>query len=256
MQHVSSNPLLVVAAAAVFGAFIGSALLCAAQRWAAGQNWVTGRSHCTSCNHTLGPADLVPVFSFLARRGKCAHCGAAIPKMCLWAELASAATFGILAWRFGLSPELGMWAIFALVLLALSFTDLEKRIIPNKLLLVAAANRLVWLFALGQPILPTLSAMAISAAVPAILLVVVLAYERLRKVEAMGMGDIKLMLVMALYLNWVELLVTLVSACILGLVGAKAKLTKTIPFGPALAAGCILAVTLLHPVVQWYGSFF
>lgn len=248
--------LLTTVFMAVIGALMGSAFLCAAERWAAGEDWVTGRSRCTSCNKTLGALDLIPIVSFVAHGGKCAHCGSKIPSMCLWAEVAGAFFLGLLGWRFGFTPMLGMWGVFALVLMALSFTDIANRIIPNKLLLVAVVNRVVWFFVLGQPVEATLITAGVSLGVPVFLLVLVLVFEKVRGTEAMGGGDIKLLVVMALYLNWVELLVTLVVACILGLVAAKAKWGKTIAFGPALASACILAVTLLHPVVTWYSAFF
>ena len=56
---------------AVFGAVLGSFLDCAASRWAAGAPPFRGRSRCSSCGHALGAGDLIPVFSFLRRRGRC-----------------------------------------------------------------------------------------------------------------------------------------------------------------------------------------
>ena len=76
---------------AVFGAVLGSFLDCAASRWAAGAPPFRGRSRCSSCGHALGAGDLIPVFSFLRRRGRCRYCGERIPADCLAAELAGAA---------------------------------------------------------------------------------------------------------------------------------------------------------------------
>ena len=79
---------------AVLGAVLGSFLDCAASRWAAGDpHPFRGRSRCGSCGHTLGARDLVPVFSFLLRRGRCRWCEEAIPARCLVSELAGAAAF-------------------------------------------------------------------------------------------------------------------------------------------------------------------
>lgn len=129
---------------AVLGAVLGSFLDCAASRWAAGDpHPFRGRSRCGSCGHTLGARDLVPVFSFLLRRGRCRWCGEAIPARCLVSELAGAAAFLCLGLRFGLSLELGQWFAFAALLLALSLTDWAARILPDKLLLLLAANRAV-----------------------------------------------------------------------------------------------------------------
>ena len=75
----------------VLGAVLGSFLDCAAGRYAAGAGWLPrGRSQCAACGQVLRAPDLIPVVSFLLRRGRCRYCGAPIPADCLWAELAGA----------------------------------------------------------------------------------------------------------------------------------------------------------------------
>ena len=244
---------------AVSGAVAGSFLHCAASRWAAGDpHPFRGRSRCGSCGHTLGPRDLVPVFSFLLLRGRCRHCGARIPAGCLTAELAGAAAFLCLGLRFGWSLELGQWLVWAALLLALSLTDCFRRLIPDKLLLLLAANRAAWFLILGHGAREALEAV-IACAVPAALLALVLAMEKLMGREAMGGGDIKLLFALALYLSWAELLLTLLAGCLLGL--AWAALTggrkgTAVPFGPFLAAGALLTVCCGGPVLDWYFGLF
>lgn len=244
---------------AVFGAVMGSFLDCAVSRWAAGKpGFWKGRSQCGSCGHELGLRDLIPVFSFLFRRGKCKYCGARIPFDCLAAELAGMLAFGSLALRFGPSLELGQWLILALLLLAVSLTDQAKRIIPNKLLLLAAANRVVWFFVLGNWGQEALAALT-ACAVPVVLLVLVLAGEKLSGRELMGGGDIKLLFVLALYLSWAELLLMLLASCLLGIIWAgitRRKAGTVMPFGPFLAAGAVLTVCYGGPVLSWYLSLF
>lgn len=244
---------------AVFGAVLGSFLDCAASRWAAGDpHPFAGRSRCASCGHTLGARDLVPVFSFLLRRGRCRYCGGAIPPECLWAELTGAAAFACLGLRFGLSLELGQWLIFAGLLLALSLTDWAARILPDKLLFLLAANRAAWFFPLGcgaRELWETGKALA----VPAALLALVLGLERLLGREAMGGGDVKLLFVLALYLRWAELFLTLLAGCLLGLLWAAltgGKRGTAMPFGPFLAAGAMLTVCYGGPVLAWYFGLF
>lgn len=242
---------------AALGAVLGSFLDCAVSRWARGESWVRGRSRCDSCAHTLGARELIPVFSFLLGRGRCRHCGARIPADCLWAELAGAAGFVCLGVRFGLSAELGQWLVLAGLLLALSLTDAAERIIPDKLLLAAAANRAVWFFILGQEPWPTVRGALLSLVIPAALLLLVLAVEKLLGREAMGGGDIKLLAVLALYLQWPELVLALLVGCLLGIAGAAAgRKGGAIPFGPFLAAAALLCVCFGAPVLEWYLSFF
>lgn len=244
---------------AVLGAVLGSFLDCAASRWAAGDpHPFAGRSRCASCGHTLGARDLVPVFSFLLRRGRCRWCGEKIPAECLWAELAGAAAFAGLGARFGLCPELGQWLFLAAVLLALSLTDAAARIIPDKLLALLAANRAVWFFVLGHGAREALDAVK-ACAVPAALLALVLALEKLLGREAMGGGDIKLLFVLALYLGWAELFLALLAGCVLGLLWAAltgGKKGAAMPFGPFLAAGAVLTVCCGGPVLEWYFGLF
>lgn len=240
---------------AAFGAVTGSFLDCAASRWGLGDpHPLAGRSRCASCGHTLGARDLIPVFSYLFRRGRCRYCGERIPAECLWAELAGAAGFACLGLRFGLCPALGQWLVLAVLLLALSLTDAVKRIIPDRLLVLLAANRAVWFLVLGQGVREALEAVK-ACAVPAALLALVLAMEKLLGREAMGGGDIKLLFVLALYLRWAELLLALLAGCVLGLLWAGLTRRRTgtaMPFGPFLAAGAALTVCCGGPVLEWY----
>ena len=244
---------------AVFGAVFGSFLDCAASRWAAGDpRPFAGRSRCASCGHTLGARDLVPVFSFLLLRGRCRFCGASIPAGCLWAELAGAAGFVCLGWRFGPCLELGQWLVLAVFLLALSLTDAAKRVIPDKLLFLLAANRAVWFLVLGHGARELLAAVT-ACAVPAALLALVLGMEKLLGREVMGGGDLKLLFVLALYLTWAELLLALLAGCILGLLWAAltgGKKGTAMPFGPFLAAGAMLTICFGKPVLEWYFGLF
>lgn len=237
----------------VAGAVLGSFLDCAVWRWARGEAMFRGRSHCGSCGKTLSPRELVPVFSYLFSRGKCRHCGAKIPAECLWAELAGGVGFVCFGVKFGLSLELVQWLILGALLLAVALTDGAKQIIPDRLLLAMAANRVVWLFALRQPLWDTVKGMLISCLVPAALLAFVLLAEKVMKKEAMGGGDVKLLLALALYLSWPELLLTLLLGCVLGILAAVAGRNRgPFPFGPSLAAAAVLAACFGGPLVDWY----
>ena len=244
---------------AVLGAVLGSFLDCAASRWAAGDpHPFQGRSRCGSCGHTLGARDLVPVFSFLLRRGRCRWCGEAIPARCLVSELAGAAAFLCLGLRFGLSLELGQWFAFAALLLALSLTDWAARLLPDKLLLLLAANRAAWFFVLGHGVREILEAGHANPR-PGARLAPGRAGGNLMGRGATGGGGIKRLFVLALYLSWAELFLTLLAGCLLGLLwaaltGGKAK--TAMPFGPFLALGAMLTVCCGGPVLEWYFGLF
>jgi len=243
---------------AVFGAALGSFLDCAVSRWAVGEPWHKGRSRCAACGRGLGAGDLVPVFSYLVRRGKCRYCGGKIPAECLWAELAGALALACLGWRFGLTLELGQWLALAALLLAVSLADWNRRMIPDRLLLAMTANRLVWFLALGQGVSQALDAL-LACAVPAAVLALVLLLEKLSDREVMGGGDIKLLFALALYLSWAQMLLTLLAGCALGLLWAAltgGRRGTALPFGPFLAAGAVLTAAFGDPALAWYFGLF
>lgn len=239
---------------ALAGAVLGSFADCAVWRWASGGAMFRGRSRCAACGHALTPRDLVPVFSFLLARGRCRHCGEKIPAECLWAEIAGAAVFVCLGVRFGLSLELAQWLVLGALLLSVSLTDAAKRIIPDRLLLIMAANRAVWMLILRQPVWDSVkTALASLCAGPLPLLALVLVMDRLLGRDTMGGGDIKLLMALALYLTWPQMLLALLGGCLLGIVGAAlGRRRGAIPFGPYLAAAAMAAVCFGGPLVDWY----
>lgn len=240
---------------ALLGAALGSFLCCAADRG----TLPTGRSRCDGCGHTLGARDLIPIFSYIASRGRCRHCGGAIPTRCLTAEVVGAAGFAALGLKFGPSPELAMQLILAALLLLLSLIDWTAHILPDKLLLAAMVNRLVFLFLLREPLKETLPQMALGAfSVSLPLLLLSLVMDALLKKDTLGGGDIKLLFVLGLYLSWLEMLLLLLFACVLALLWAagpgRRRAGGEIPLGPFLAAAW-LAVTLFgEPLIRWYLS--
>lgn len=242
---------------AVTGAAAGSMLDCFAWRRVRGESVLKGRSHCGNCGHVLGIRDLIPVGSYLFHRGRCRFCGAKIPTDCLAAEVAGALLFMGLGLKFDITGELAMWLIFAGLLLEISLIDWQSRIIPDRLLLTAIVNRLVFMILLRQPPGATALSMlvgACSVSVPLLLLVLVM--DRVLGKESMGGGDIKLLFVMGLYLDWMHMLLVLFAACVLGILPGlwmrKKQKDGGFPFGPFLALSCILVVLFGSPLLEWY----
>lgn len=241
----------------VFGAVFGSFLDCAAWRLAHGESILKGRSHCGSCGHLLGARDLIPFFSFLLHGGKCRYCGEKIPADCILAEGLGVVLFVGLGWKVGIGLELLMWLIFGCIALLLALVDWQMLLLPDKLLLAAAVNRVVFLFLLHQPLPETLVSMAVGAcSVSVPLLFLVLAADRLLGRETMGGGDIKLLFVLGLYMDWMQMLLLLLIACIVGIgMGLCRREKKTaIPFGPALLLAWYLVLLFGDPLLAWYRS--
>jgi leader peptidase (prepilin peptidase) / N-methyltransferase len=249
----------VVTAAFLFlaGLLVGSFLTVVAHRVPRGESVVGGRSHCPACGVQIAAYDNVPVISWLLLRGRARCCGATISSRYPLTELA----LGLLYAANGLVfhddvPQLLLGLVFVSTLLAITLTDLERRIIPNKILLAAAVLG-VAIAAVGDP--GSLPERAIAAAAAGgLLFAAALAYPR-----GMGLGDVKLAATMGLFLGRdvaPAILVALVVGSAVGLTmiareGAAAR-KRAIPFGPFLALGGLVGLFAGGEMVDWYlGTF-
>jgi leader peptidase (prepilin peptidase) / N-methyltransferase len=233
--------------------FVGSFLGVLVERLPAGRPVVLGRSTCDYCGRTLAVRDLVPIASYLARRGRCA-CGEARLRAFYPAiELAA------LAVALSAVAELSGWLLWASlglgwVLLTLAAIDLRHLVLPDLLTLPLIPAGLAIAWALDPSLLPDHALGAIAGF--AAFIAIAIAYRRLRGREGLGMGDAKLLAAAGAWLGWRALpsvvLVAAVVALALALAGAlaggKLAWTSRIAFGPHLALGFWL-VWLFGPVV-------
>ncbi len=137
--------------------------------------------------------------------------------------------------------------IFGILLLAMAWVDWRKRIIPNGLLLAGIINWAAWTYLLGGFDKRALCVVVVSAIIPSCVLILVLFLEKRKGCLMMGGGDVKLMFVMSLYMDWLLLLRGLLVASVFGvavfMVLRKGK-DEAFPFGPFLAAGYLVACCL------------
>jgi leader peptidase (prepilin peptidase) / N-methyltransferase len=250
-----------VAAAAVFaflgGLLAGSFLTVVAHRVPRGESIVGPRSRCPRCGAQIAAYDNVPVLSWLVLRGRARCCGAAIspryPLTELSVGLLYAATVLVLWDEPG---EVALGLVFVSLLAAVTLTDLERRIIPNKILVVGAVAA-VAIAAVSDP--GSLPERAIAAAAAGgLLFAAALAYPR-----GMGLGDVKLAATMGLFLGrevGPALFVALLAGALVGLAmiaaGGAAARKRAIPFGPFLALGGVVGLLYGNQLVDWYlGTF-
>ena len=238
----------------VFGCLIGSFLSVLARRVPRGESWVSGRSRCPECGATIRARDNVPVLSWLLLRGRCRDCGEAISPRYPLAELATgtllAATYLILGGDPGWELALGL--VLCVVLVAITLTDLELRLIPNKFVLAGAIAAVAIVAAGDAGEMPERGIAALAGG--GFLFFVALAYPR-----GMGMGDAKLVAMMGLYLGRAvapAVLVGFAAGALVGLAmmarqGAGAR-KQAIPFGPFLALGGIVGLWFGDEIVDWY----
>lgn len=249
---------------ALLGAVMGSFAGCMAARIGAGEDFVHGRSRCAACGHPLSAMDLVPVFSWLLLRGKCRYCGERIPASCPVAELLCAAAFAALAWRYGLSLAALEYWVLTVLLLAIALVDWETGWIPDRLLLAAGADFVLFAGLGGRFETALVRGFWGGVALAGPVLALVLVMDRVLRRESMGGGDIKLFFVAGLFFSWREALYLLLLSSVLGIAMAL-LLQKTtgdpdnpgaVPFGPAIAAGTVAALLTAEPVLTWYLSLF
>ena len=247
----------------VFGACMGSFLNCMAWRSVHGESVWRGRSHCDICGHVLTLRDLLPIVSWLAQRGRCRHCGAKLSAGHLAAELVTGLVCVLLLLKYDISLQGLELLLLAFVVLASAFADLEGYIIPDRFLAVGLVLRIPF-FWTGDWRRELPDALLGGFAVGGGLLLLVLLYEKLRGVDAMGGGDLKLLFVTGLYLGWKRNLLCLLLACVFGIVFALATRRRrqgqeneeVFPWGPSIAAAALVTALAGNEAVAAYLSLF
>lgn len=239
------------------GLIMGSFVTVVGYRVPRGESIVGPRSRCPTCGVQIAAYDNVPVFSWLLLRGRSRCCGERISARYPLTELALGALYAATVAVLWDDPtELALGIVFVTTLVAVTLTDLERRVIPNKILIVAAVLGVV-IAAVGDPGSLPVRTIA-GAAAGTLFFLVALAYPR-----GMGLGDVKLVAVMGLFLGRnvaPAILVALLAGSAVGLFliaqrGAAAR-KQAIPFGPFLAFGGVVGLLLGDQLVDLYLSTF
>jgi leader peptidase (prepilin peptidase)/N-methyltransferase len=236
------------------GLILGSFATVVAYRVPRGEPWVSGRSKCPTCGATIAPYDNIPVISWLLLRGHCRSCGERISARYPLTELAMAALFAatVLILGTGDAGALALGLVLCAILVIVTLTDLERRVIPNRVLLAGAVIGVGIVAATDPSSLVERGIAAMGAG--GFLFLVALAYPR-----GMGMGDVKLVAVMGLYLGRSVAPAVLIAFAVGALVGlamiaqqGAAARKRAVPFGPFLALGGVVALWYGDAIVDWY----
>ncbi len=233
---------------------LGSFLNVVAARVPLHRSVVRPASACMSCGSELAWRDNLPVVSWLLLRGRCRSCGTGISAIYPAVELATAGLVAACFVVFGLTGKAFVASFFCVVLVVLSAIDLKHRIVPNRIVVPAAAVVLVAQTALSPS--PEWALGAIGAS--GFLFLAALAYP-----AGMGMGDVKLALLLGAMLGrvvGVGLMLGMFAALVPSLVllarhGSAAR-KMGIPFAPFLALGALIALFVGHPLLDAYLSHF
>jgi leader peptidase (prepilin peptidase)/N-methyltransferase len=255
--------------ALLFGLLIGSFLNVCIYRLPQDLSVVRPRSYCPACNHPIAWYDNVPLLSYALLHGRCRHCKAAISMRYPIVELMTGVLFFVFVWRLGPSLAAGKFCLLSALLVGLTFSDLEARILPDEFTLggTAAALVLAWFVPVndeiaqmllwiagvsGNPHWASVAAALLGAIVPGLCLWFAgWLYFKLRHREGLGLGDVKLVAMVGAFLGLYGALLMLIAGSLAGSVIGYAYIrftrkdasTYELPFGTFLGlAGIAVAL--------------
>lgn len=255
-EHVGSHGWL-VGLVFVLGTMLGSFVNVLIYRLPRRESIVTPGSRCPHCQTPIPPWDNIPVLSFVLLRGRCRRCGNPISPRYLIVEVVGGALLAALVWRFGVTLLAVRFAVLALALLVVFFTDLETGLIPNAITYPGIAVGLAFAAASGRDAFVS-SLLTAAGAGGVFLLIAILSRWAFRQ-EAMGVGDIKLAAMLGAFLGSPGVIVALFLGVAIGaaagvtLIALRLRTSKdVIPFGTALAAGAVIAMFGQEAILRWY----
>jgi leader peptidase (prepilin peptidase) / N-methyltransferase len=247
---------LVVGAFALAGLMIGSFLNVCIYRLPRRESIVWPASHCTACQRPLAWFENIPIIGWVALRGRCRTCASRISAVYPLVELTTGVVFagGVLV--YGLSPLLFVRLAFACALIVLFVIDLQHRILPNVITLPGIAAGFV-----ASVFLPPgwLSSAIGIVAGGGILFAIAEAYYRLRGIEGLGMGDVKMLAMIGAFLGWPLMLLSLMIASLAGTIiglaliaSGRGTMKYALPFGTFLSIGAAASAAVGQPILDWY----
>jgi leader peptidase (prepilin peptidase)/N-methyltransferase len=270
-----------------FGAAVGSFLNVVIHRVPNEESIIFPNSACPKCGSQIKPYDNIPILSWLILGGRCRNCKNSISARYPAVELLTALLFVLVLWQIGFNAFLPVCLIFVTTVVALIFIDAENMILPDvinfPLLFFALLIRIIYPFFFGAMYFTDLKIFPLNqmADYPIWLVSLVGAilgglvgggslwlvgeiWKRLRGVDAMGLGDVKMMFAVGALLGWRLTLLSIFlgafSGAIIGIVViARQKekdLQTQIPFGIFLGIGSIIALLFGEPLVKWYLAVF
>ena len=271
----------------LFGSVVGSFLNVVIHRVPREESIVFPNSACPKCKTPIKPYDNIPLFGWLMLGGKCRSCKTPISARYPAVELLTALLFIVTYWQIGFTAFLPVSLVFVATMVSLIFIDAEHMILPNvitlPLFVIALAVRVVYPLVFGAEYFTDLqhSPLTYLQSYPVWLVSLIGAifgglvgggflwlvgevWKRLRGVEAMGLGDVKMMFGVGALLGWrltfLSIFLGAFSGAVIGLFVIYRQKEKDmqaqIPFGIFLGTGSILALLFGEPLINWYMNTF
>lgn len=260
------RPVIVLAVifSVLFGLAFGSFLNVCISRLPRHQSIVRPGSRCPACGHAIRACDNIPILSWIFLRGRCRDCSHPIPWRYPLVELATATLFLLSYLTFGLTLEAAGMAVLCFALLGLSIMDAESMLLPDAFTLPGIALGIGY-NALQKGWRSAALSLAYAACAAGLILLIRSLYWLVRRKEGMGIGDAKLLAMIAAWLDpWQTLLVLflgVVAAALFGLLWIAYRRRSSagalaLPFGSFLCAAAIYAIFGGEPILKWYFHFF
>ncbi len=251
-------PLLVVIGAA-FGSFLNVVIYRVPKK----MSIIKPRSHCFSCKTPIRAIDNIPIFGYFLLKGKCKHCKVEFPSRYAFVELITALLTIIIYTIYGLGTAFLIYLALTYLLIAITFVDIDHFIIPNGFIFTGI---IILIFGLQLKWISIDWAEAASGAFvfAGFLFTIGFIGQFILKKESIGFGDVKLGLVLGGFLgveySILALYISFALSGIFVLIMLGGKLIQKnakIPFGPYLAAGCLIALFTTSPlggnyILDWY----
>ena len=253
---------------AAFGLVIGSFVNVCIVRLPADASVVSPGSMCPSCESRIAPRDNIPLLSFILLRARCRQCGTAISWMYPVVEAMMAVGLVGLYWRYGVRPAFFLNGLFFAALIALVFIDLRERLLPDRITLPGVVVGFLLsplqdgaLLGVTQgAVIPSYLSSAFGAVLGGgSLWLVATLYYKIRKFEGLGMGDVKMMLMvgafLGLQLTWITIFLGSLLGSVVGgafiLLSGKGHFYE-LPYGSFLGLAAMVATLWGSTLVTLY----
>ena len=248
----------------IFGSIVGSFLNVCIYRMPLGESVVWPRSHCPKCQKRIPGYDNIPFISFILLGGKCRFCKEKISLRYPLVELLSAVMLVILFNRYGLTYDFFFYMVLLWALIISTFVDIKHRIIPDE---VSIGGMIVgFILSAIRGLSTSPMHFSFKPMVNSLLGILVgggiiyltgkafdLVYFKLLKkppiqgeTESMGGGDVKLLAMIGAFMGWQRALLTFFLApflaIVIGVINLVTKKDHTIPYGPFLSLGALIAL--------------
>jgi len=251
---MGANEIVLYVGFFVVGLVIGSFLEVVIHRVPRKLSIIKPGSYCPNCKGKIAFYDNIPLISYIILKGRCRNCKVRISPKTFIIEIVAGLLFVLNYFFFGLSLHTIMGIIFSCVLIIVSFIDIDLRIIPNVIVLPFTIVGLAFNIYFNP--IRWWMPLAYSAGAFIFMLIINLIYPK-----GMGMGDVKLSLMVGAFLVKgviAGLFMGFLAGALfgIGVIIKKRKMRQTIPFGPFISLGSIIALFWGNNILKWYTSFF